>query len=474
MANLHPLHDWSGPPATLTLWRPSSASMEHARRAPASSIPPSYEQEQHLRSYRACELRRWEMARLLIVVWEETGRCDFRAMSHVVAAHLRRHDTYHSWFEERGGVIERHVLADPQSIEMEFVTIGEVVAEDWRKHVAATPSPFSWDCFRFGVLQGTRGFTCFACIDHIHADSTIIAFVMAEIHGAYRALLDGESPALAAAEGRYLDYCSSQHQRSAAMTLADPEVREWVAFLGRNHWRMPAFSMPLDITEDRCLAEYVNVDILGEANMAAFESACERAGARVIGGLLACAALAERRLMGAKRYTVVTPTTTRKSPASFRTTGWCMGIVPIDFEVDEQTFADLAVTAQRIFDERLNMANVPIERILELASDLSNTPLVATGGVMLSYMDINLPPLGAHIARDWYQTNGRVYVNQGAAAQVALWFFRAERGLSLTAAYPANVTARASLRAYVDALKLECQRAAAAMAPTPSDLIPSL
>lgn len=205
--------------------------------------------------------------------------------------------------------------------------------------------------------------------------------------------------------------------------------------------------------------------------MTAFETACERAGARVIGGLLACAALAERRLTGAKRYTVVTPTTMRKSPASFRTTGWCMGIVPIDFEVDEQTFADLAVTAQRIFDERLNMANVPIERILELASDLSNTPLVATGGVMLSYMDINLPPLGAHIARDWYRTNGRVYVNQGAAAQVALWFFRSERGLSLTAAYPANVTARASLCAYVDALKLECQQAAAAMAPTPSDLI---
>ncbi len=474
MANLHPLHDWAGPPATLTLWCPSAASMERARCAPVSSIPPSYEQEQHLRSYRACELRGWEMARLLIVVWEESGRCDFRAMSHVVAAHLRHHDTYHSWFEERGGTIERHVLADPQSIEMEFVTIGDVVAEDWQRHVAATPSPFDWDCFRFGVLQRARGFTCFACIDHIHADSTIIAFVMAEIHGAYRALLDGEATVQPAAEGSYLDYCSSQRQRSAAMNLPDPEVSEWVAFLGRNHWRMPSFSMPLDITEDRCLAEYINVDILEEAVMATFETACELSGARVIGGLLACAALAERRLTGAKRYTVVTPTTTRKSPESFRTTGWCMGVVPIDFEVGEQTFADLAATAQRLFDERLNLANVPIERIIELAADLSNAPLVATGGVMLSFMDTNLPPLGAHIARDWYRSNGRVYVNQGAAAQVALWFFRGERGLSLTAAYPANVTARASLRAYVDALKMECHRAAAAMAPTHSHLIPSL
>jgi len=474
VANLHPLHDWSGPPATLTLLRPSAASMEHARRAPVSSIPPSYEQEQHLRSYRVCELRRWEMARLLIVVWEETGRCDFRTMRHVVAAHLRRHDTYHSWFEERGGIIERHVLADPQTIEMELMTIGEVFAEDWQRHVTATPSPFDWDCFRFGVLQRAHGFTCFASIDHIHADSTIIAFVMAEIHGAYRSLLDGELPVRSASEGRYLDYCSSQRQRAAAVTLADPEVREWVSFLRRNHWRMPSFCMPLDLTEDRCLTEYVNVDILDEANMVAFETACELAGARVIGGLLACAALAERSLTGTKRYTVVTPTTTRKTPESFGTTGWCMGVVPIDFEVGEQTFADLSIGAQCIFDERLTLANVPVERILELAADLSSARRISTGGVMLSFIDINLPPLGAHIALHRHRTNCRIYINQGAAAQVALWFFRTESGLSLTAAYPANVTARASLRAYIDALTTECQRAIVAPKRTPTRLVSSL
>lgn len=474
MANLRALQDWSGPPAILTLWRPSAESMERARCAPVSAIPPSYEQEQHLRGYRACELRHWEMGRLVIVVWEETGRCDLRAMSHVVTAHLRRHDTYHSWFEERGDAIVRHVLADPESIQMEPVTIGEVAAEDWQRHVAGTPSPFVWDCFRFGILQRARGFTCFACIDHLHADSTVIAFMMEEIHGAYRAILDGETPARSTAEGRYLDYCSIQRQRTAKMTLADPEVTEWVAFLGRNHWRMPSFSMPLDITEDRCLAEYINVDILDDATMTAFESACHVAGARVIGGLLACAALAERNLTGAKRYTVVTPTTTRKSPESYRTTGWCMGVVPIDFEIGEQTFADLAVTAQRIFDGRLTLTNVPIERILELAAELSKVPPVATGGVMLSLMDVSLPPLGAHIAREWSRSNGRVYINQGAAAQVGLWFFRTEHGLSLTAAYPANATARASLRGYIDALKIECQRAAVARVPAPRRLGPSL
>ena len=86
---------------------------------------------------------------------------------------------------------------------------------------------------------------------------------------------------------------------------------------------------------------------------------------------------------------------------------------------------------------------------------------------MLSFMDINLPPLGAYIACKWRQSNGRVYINNGAAAQVALWFFRDDRGLTLTAAYPANATARESLRRYIDVLKIECRMAAAAKVPTP-------
>jgi hypothetical protein len=468
VADLRPLHDWSGPPATLTLWRPSAASMQSAQQAPVSPVPPSYEQEQHLRAYRACEQRREEMARLLIVVWEEPGRCDLRAMSHVVSAHVRRHDTYHSWFEERGEALVRRALADPGAIQMEPMTHGEVSAEDWRRHAMSTPAPFAWDCFRFGVLQRAGGFTCFASIDHLHADATVIAFLMEEIHAGYSAALDGETSLRLAPPGRYLDYCTHQRERAAVTTLADPEVMEWVAFLHRNRGRMPPFPLPLGVLDDRCLAEHAHVDILDEAGAAAFESACHASGARVIGGLLACAALTERELAGSGRYSVVTPTTTRKSPQAFRTTGWCMGVAPIDLDVGDQTFPELAFIAQEVFDKRLPLANVPIERVLELAAGLPTIRPVATGGVMLSYMDANMPPLSAHIARDWHQANGRVYINQGAAAQVALWFFRTQRGLTLTAAYPANGTARASMQRYVEALGGACRRAADALTPARS------
>ena len=31
--------------------------------------------------------------------WDVPGQCDIRAMTYVINAHLRRHATYHSWFE---------------------------------------------------------------------------------------------------------------------------------------------------------------------------------------------------------------------------------------------------------------------------------------------------------------------------------------------------------------------------------------
>lgn len=144
--------------------------------------------------------------------------------------------------------------------------------------------------------------------------------------------------------------------------------------------------------------------------------------------------------------------------------GWCMGVAPVDFNIGDGALGSLAATAQRIFDERLPLAGIPIERVLELAAGLPEIRPAATGGVMLSYVDANLPPLSAHIARDWHQAQGRVYINQGMAAQVALWFFRTESGLTLTAAYPANPTARASMQRYAETFTDVCRRAAASPA----------
>jgi hypothetical protein len=135
-----------------------------------------------------------------------------------------------------------------------------------------------------------------------------------------------------------------------------------------------------------------------------------------------------------------------------------MGVVPIDFEIGQCSFFELAVKAQDTFKSRRALATVPLERVFELAAPLHQIRPLATGGVMLSLMDMNRFALDANIASNWHNANGRSYINQGSAAQVGLWFFQTQRGLTLTAAYPANPIARASMKVYVEALKVACRR----------------
>jgi hypothetical protein len=142
-----------------------------------------------------------------------------------------------------------------------------------------------------------------------------------------------------------------------------------------------------------------------------------------------------------------------------------MGIVPIDFDMSGLSFPELAVAAQRIFDERLNLCHVPIEHAFHLAADQPKIRSVATGGVMLSYLDTSLPPLSAHITRDWQQLNRRIYINTGIATQVAIWFFRTHRGLALTISYPANEVARGSMQRYFEVLKHMCRKVAMQAVP---------
>ncbi|MCB0925157.1 MAG: acyltransferase, partial [Mycobacterium sp.] len=76
MVALTAIHDWVDAPGTLVSWGPSAACLAKVAQAPVSSVPPSYQQEQHIRTYRAHSANELEMARLLIPSWNIPGRCD--------------------------------------------------------------------------------------------------------------------------------------------------------------------------------------------------------------------------------------------------------------------------------------------------------------------------------------------------------------------------------------------------------------
>jgi 2'-acyl-2-O-sulfo-trehalose (hydroxy)phthioceranyltransferase len=112
------IDEWALASGTLISWHPSPSSRAKALEAPVSAVPPSYVQARHLRSFCEQGARGLDHSRLLVASVEVSGRCDLRTMTYVINAHLRRHDTYRSWFEYRDADhIVRHTIADQADIE---------------------------------------------------------------------------------------------------------------------------------------------------------------------------------------------------------------------------------------------------------------------------------------------------------------------------------------------------------------------
>ena len=461
MVAIKAIHDWTGTSGNIVSWHPSPASRTKVAGAPVSDVPPSYQQAQHLRGYRTHLRAGTDMARLNIPAWDMPGQCDLRAMSHVINAYLRRHDTYHSWFElTDGDEIVRHTVKNPRDIAFVPVQQGEMSAMQWREHVLATPDPLQWDCFAFGIIQRADHFTFYISIDHVHTDSMFMGLVLVEIHMMYAALAGGGGPIPLPPAGSYDDYCRRQDEFLAGITLDSPEVRDWITFAGRNDGTMPHFPLPLGDPAVPCGGDLVTVRLMDKQQSDRFESACTAAGARFIGGVFACAALAEHELTGSTDYHVITPTTTRRTPAEFQTTGWFTGTVPISVAVDPSSFGSTARSAQLSFDAGLPLGHVPFDRVLELADDSLGLRSPDPGVPMVSFLDAGLPPLSAGIIAEWERMNGKVYSDARAAYQVGLWVNRGERETTVTVAFPDNPIARESIERYLVAMTAVYQAAA--------------
>ncbi len=148
------------------------------------------------------------MARLNIGACDLAGQCDIPAMTYAINAHLRRHDTYHSWFEYTDAEhIVRRTIPDPADIDLVPTEHDEMTPAELRHHILATPDPLQWDCFRFGLIQRADHFTFYASVDHLHIDPMFMAAVFMEIHMMYAALADGGGPIALPDPGSYDDYC---------------------------------------------------------------------------------------------------------------------------------------------------------------------------------------------------------------------------------------------------------------------------
>ncbi|BBZ71021.1 condensation domain-containing protein [Mycobacterium paraseoulense] len=452
--------EWTVSPGAVVSWHPTPAARQKARQAPVSPVPVSYMQGQHLRGYHRQTSSGLDYSRQIIATCEIPGQCDISAMNDALNAYLRRHDTYRSWFEYTDtGDIVRHTIDDPGDIEFAPTHHGELAIEDLHAHVVATPDPFNWECFSFGIVQNEDHFTFYSSIDHVHGDAALIGITMAESHTMYSALTSGAGPLALPAAGSFDDFCVEELRYTSDLTLDSLQVRSWIDFAENNNGSLPEFPLPLGNPLEPTKSDMITDTLMDAAQTARFESACSAAGARFVGGLFACLAQVEHEFTGAATYYGLTPRDTRRSSDNFMTQGWFTGLVPITVPIAAVSFGDAAWAAQNSFDSSLDMARVPYYRVLELAPWLSrprpNFPVS-------NFFHADAAPMNAVLAAAemGYANQIGIYSDGRYSYQLTIYIFRYYEGTAMAIMFPDNAVARKSVSRYVAAMKSVCMRVA--------------
>lgn len=447
------LDDWNPSTGSTVTWEPSAASLEKAAEAQVSDVPVSYMQGQHIRGYYDQKELGLDYSRLMVVSCDAPGRCDIRAMSYVINAHLRRHDTFRSRFSYAGaGPIERRTMADADDIEFVPVRHGNLTLEQTRKLVLSTPDPLQWDCFRFGIIQGSDHFTFYVSVDHVHVDAAIVGGTLTEFYLMYLTLVGGNPPIPLPPAGSYDEFCVRQERQMAKLTAGSPHVEAWLQFTERNDGCMPEFPLPLGDPLLRDDADIVTMSMLDEQQTATFESACTAAGARFVGGVMACFGLAEYELTGAETYYGLTPIDTRRTEVEHMTQGWFTGLIPVTVPIAGSTFGEAARAAQVSFDTGMSsdMAEVSYDRLRELAPSLRkpqhNFPVV-------NFLDAGTAPLSALLTADLDDLNIGIYSDNRYSYQLCIYALRVEKETAVAVMFPDNPTAQESVATYLETLK---------------------
>lgn len=452
------VQEWQPGVGSVVVWEPTPASIAKAKQAPVVDAPPSFAQTSHLRGYANFEDRGLDYSRLVMGSWDMPGKCDVRTMTHVINSHLRRHDTYRSWFEYKDAdTIFRHKITNPRDIQVAPIQRGQLTQTEWQDLVLEVPGPLQWDCFRFGLIQKADHCTLFAIVDHLHCDPALVSALYVEIMTNYDTLVEGKPPLTLPPSASHDDFCIREKKTSDSMTLDSPDVRKWIEFAENCGGGMPEFPLPLGDQSVHCGGDIIVERLMDPEQTAKFEANCIAAGARFSGGLFTCAALAHHELTGDATYYGVTPFDKRSTPAEYMTMGWFTGIVPFAVPVDMNSFEETARAAQASFDENVGLAQVPYHRVVELAPWLKPNSAQFT---MMNYMDAGLPPLSAVVATALKGRNATSFDDGRNPAHLYFSVIRLFDEVSIMAKFPNNPIARESVSRYLDVLKSVYERVA--------------
>ncbi|EUA94012.1 trehalose-2-sulfate acyltransferase papA2 domain protein [Mycobacterium ulcerans str. Harvey] len=166
--------------------------------------------------------------------------------------------------------------------------------------------------------------------------------------------------------------------------------------------------------------------------------------------MFAISAVVQHELTGADEYYAIVPIDIRRTEEDFMTTGWFTGFVPITVPTVGSSFGEIVKAAQGSFDSGRDLAEVPLDCVMELVLWLREGQW---GAPLLFYLDAGIPPLSAMANSHVEGLRARLCHDGGMMGQIDIRVNRLEKETQLTVLFPNNPVARESVTRYVEALK---------------------
>lgn len=453
--------DFHPAPGRVVEWAVTRHTADHARNAPVSPVPPSYNQQLHLQSTQVATALGLPGNPWIGVAFELAGATDLDALEVAFSTWLHRNEGLRSGFRVGTDSIERFTLS-PDEVALERrpaknFDSPSAMHDYLDERFASGTDPFAWPPLVMATISRPDRSTVFVAMDHVGGDGYSLAVAVWELQSLYEAARQGVDPGLPEV-GSHLEYCSEERQLGQAITRDDPEVARWRDFVRACGGTTPTFPLNLGVEPGRTWPQNLRGEVIATAAQAeAFEAACRRSGGSFFAGLASAMAIAVHAIAGEQDFRTVMPLHTRHKEQWRAAMGWFITCAPLEFSLaGADSFVDVLARAHAGVRAAIRLSHCPAARMIEL---LGNDFTVTRRDMfsMVSYTDYRQMP-GAEHYTEW---NPMTIGELNVADDTHVWASRSHVGLHLGIRHPDTPIASEVLDQYTAIISAVVRRVAA-------------
>ncbi len=441
-----PLSDLPVIPGRLVEWLPTLPKhrSEAHRRA-------TFNQQKH---FAAALLAREEKApgtNWIGVTFTIPGQLDEEALEKAFNVFVHRHEVLQCTFEPHEDGLRCHRIQDSDLV-LERSQLGwfascDTLLQYLEGRFNAAFSPLSWPLIRMGAVIAEPQTTVYVVCDHIVGDGMSLVIAVNEVQTVYAALTRGE-PVVLPEVGSYLDFGALQRERYAGIDARSPELDFWRRFMAGQHGRLFP-RLPLEFGVKDGEADYPSanetIQLLDDEQATRLEALSRQYEGKFFMSLLAAVAIALREMSGIQEYRGLMPIAERKDPRWASAFGWFVNMIPIQFAVTGESFADVLAAAKTGFAESIAHVDVPLVKAWEhLEPDTYRRRSLPYPMNFFSFIDFRKVP-GAEHYRVW-SPNTIVHLSHSNSGNI--WLYRNDDGTFLHALFAQTALSRRSMDVY--------------------------